>query len=384
MKRLVSLALFGAAAALLGGCPVYSDSGNNQNGYACATGTFATTARTTASRANAVPVVRRELGLPQRVLLRPLHEPVRRRRGAKTREHPGRHRYLRAAPSPATARAATPALRAASASSATARSPVRRGVRLRARETPVSSACPKGSRPKRAPPRTPGPPTRGSPASRTPTARTSPALSVLDGVCVRRQTSARTARSARPATVRAGRMHSVVHGLDDGGTSSCPTGLRLHRYQRRFELGRVTGIRPRAKATRAVARPGPLLTEPLRVPVRHPVRPARRAKSACKGVRPNQDPQFTCTTDGAQDACASGSICLHHSCYIACNPTREPRPARAPISSTSASRSPRRGARTTCAARARTSARSATRRMGSSARAPRPCASTATATSYLS
>jgi hypothetical protein len=37
------------------------------------------------------------------------------------------------------------------------------------------------------------------------------------------------------------------------------------------------------------------------------------------GCVPNEQPLFTCTTDGVQDACAVGSICLHHSCYIACN-----------------------------------------------------------------
>ena len=37
------------------------------------------------------------------------------------------------------------------------------------------------------------------------------------------------------------------------------------------------------------------------------------------GCVPNQEPQFTCTNEGVQDACAPGSICLHHSCYIACN-----------------------------------------------------------------
>jgi hypothetical protein len=36
------------------------------------------------------------------------------------------------------------------------------------------------------------------------------------------------------------------------------------------------------------------------------------------GCVPNQNPQFVCATDGVQDACKSGSICLHHSCYIAC------------------------------------------------------------------
>jgi hypothetical protein len=38
------------------------------------------------------------------------------------------------------------------------------------------------------------------------------------------------------------------------------------------------------------------------------------------GCIPNQTPQFICNTEGAQDNCASGSICLHHNCYIACTP----------------------------------------------------------------
>ena len=37
------------------------------------------------------------------------------------------------------------------------------------------------------------------------------------------------------------------------------------------------------------------------------------------GCTPDQKPQFTCNTEGTQDACQSGSICLRHSCYIACN-----------------------------------------------------------------
>jgi len=36
------------------------------------------------------------------------------------------------------------------------------------------------------------------------------------------------------------------------------------------------------------------------------------------GCIPDQKPQFVCAVEGKQDACASGSLCLHHSCYIAC------------------------------------------------------------------
>jgi hypothetical protein len=41
------------------------------------------------------------------------------------------------------------------------------------------------------------------------------------------------------------------------------------------------------------------------------------------GCIPNQQPNFVCDkmgqAGGTQDVCASGSICLHHSCYIACS-----------------------------------------------------------------
>jgi hypothetical protein len=37
------------------------------------------------------------------------------------------------------------------------------------------------------------------------------------------------------------------------------------------------------------------------------------------GCTPDQKPVFTCATDGAQDSCQPGSICLRHSCYIGCS-----------------------------------------------------------------
>jgi hypothetical protein len=38
------------------------------------------------------------------------------------------------------------------------------------------------------------------------------------------------------------------------------------------------------------------------------------------GCIPDQKPVFVCNTDGVQGKCDTGSICLHHSCYIACDP----------------------------------------------------------------
>jgi hypothetical protein len=37
------------------------------------------------------------------------------------------------------------------------------------------------------------------------------------------------------------------------------------------------------------------------------------------GCTPDEKPVFTCTVDGQRDACQPGSLCLRHSCYIACD-----------------------------------------------------------------
>ncbi|WP_170229273.1 hypothetical protein [Polyangium fumosum] len=41
------------------------------------------------------------------------------------------------------------------------------------------------------------------------------------------------------------------------------------------------------------------------------------------GCIPNQTAAFYCNQDGVQDACAAGSICLHHACYISCAPPND-------------------------------------------------------------
>jgi hypothetical protein len=60
----------------------------------------------------------------------------------------------------------------------------------------------------------------------------------------------------------------------------------------------------------------------------HCVTPCGTGDAACagnlvcvdNGCIPAQKPVFVCNTDGVQDKCDTGSICLHHSCYIACDP----------------------------------------------------------------
>lgn len=38
------------------------------------------------------------------------------------------------------------------------------------------------------------------------------------------------------------------------------------------------------------------------------------------GCVPDQKPVFVCDTEGVQDKCQSGSVCLRHSCYLGCDP----------------------------------------------------------------
>ncbi len=40
------------------------------------------------------------------------------------------------------------------------------------------------------------------------------------------------------------------------------------------------------------------------------------------GCIPDQRPQFVCATEGVQDKCSSGSMCIRHSCYVTCDPTK--------------------------------------------------------------
>lgn len=41
------------------------------------------------------------------------------------------------------------------------------------------------------------------------------------------------------------------------------------------------------------------------------------------GCIPDQSATFVCNVDGMQDACAMGSICLHHNCYISCTSSND-------------------------------------------------------------
>ena len=119
--------------------------------------------------------------------------------------------------------------------------------------------------------------------------------------------------------MRPGRLHPVLQ-FDRRGASSCPTGYPA-LTSTTLELWRLH------------RQPDAVRGEPERLPdgtvcsQNHCVAPCGTGGTCPAGEQcvqggcvPTEQPLFTCPTDGVQDACASGSICLHHSCYIACDP----------------------------------------------------------------
>jgi hypothetical protein len=108
---------------------------------------------------------------------------------------------------------------------------------------------------------------------------------------------------------------------EDGGPTSCPTGYACTEIDDASTSGVCTGNPTPCESNPSVCPSGTVCSQ------NHCVA-ACGTGGACPageecvqgGCVPNQNPQFTCMTDGVQDACASGSICIHHSCYIACNP----------------------------------------------------------------
>ncbi|MGO9000065.1 MAG: hypothetical protein ACLQVI_42605 [Polyangiaceae bacterium] len=105
-----------------------------------------------------------------------------------------------------------------------------------------------------------------------------------------------------------------------GGNTPCPTGYSCADIEDSSTSGVCTGNPTPCETNPTVCPTGTVCSQD------HCVAPC--SDGTCPtgdvciqgGCVPNQEPNFFCTTDGVQDACASGSICLHHSCYIACNP----------------------------------------------------------------
>ncbi len=107
----------------------------------------------------------------------------------------------------------------------------------------------------------------------------------------------------------------------DGGSSSCPTGYSCTDIDDASASGVCTGNPTPCESDPSVCPDGTVCSQ------NHCVSPCGSGGTCPTGQEclqggcvPNQNPQFTCTTDGVQDACAAGSICIHHSCYIACAP----------------------------------------------------------------
>jgi hypothetical protein len=107
----------------------------------------------------------------------------------------------------------------------------------------------------------------------------------------------------------------------DGGASSCPTGYACTDIADASSSGVCSGNLTPCEANPSVCPSGSVCSQ------NHCVSPCSSGTACATGETclqggcvPNQIPSFTCAQDGVQDLCASGSICLHHSCYIACNP----------------------------------------------------------------
>jgi hypothetical protein len=109
-------------------------------------------------------------------------------------------------------------------------------------------------------------------------------------------------------------------GTDDGG-ASCPTGYACNVVADAGSGGVCSGNSSPCEANPSVCTSGTVCAQ------NHCVAPCGTNGSCPTGEEclqggcvPNELAQFTCNTDGVQDACALGSICLHHRCYIACSP----------------------------------------------------------------
>jgi hypothetical protein len=107
----------------------------------------------------------------------------------------------------------------------------------------------------------------------------------------------------------------------DGGVVSCPTGYACTDIDDASSSGVCTGNPTPCESNPTVCPTGTVCSQD------HCVSPCGSGDSCPSGevciqggCVPNQLPNFECTTDGVEDNCAVGSICLHHSCYIACNP----------------------------------------------------------------
>jgi hypothetical protein len=100
-------------------------------------------------------------------------------------------------------------------------------------------------------------------------------------------------------------------------TKSCPTGYACDTTK---SVCTGTNPNPCSSSAQCTTGTGTVCVE------QHCVDPCGAGGTCANGLKcvdggctPDQQPVFTCSTDGVQGECQSGSICLRHACYIGCN-----------------------------------------------------------------
>jgi hypothetical protein len=108
---------------------------------------------------------------------------------------------------------------------------------------------------------------------------------------------------------------------DGGGASTCPTGYACMSVDDASSAGVCLGNPTPCESNPSVCPTGTVCAQD------HCVLPCNEGGACAQGEEcvqggcvPNQNAKFICATDGVQDACESGSICIDHNCYIACSP----------------------------------------------------------------
>ena len=171
------------------------------------------------------------------------------------------------------------------------------------------------------PPTTRGPTDSGVACQSNADCASSPGDLCLDGTCVPPVDQCYDGTQCPPGDKCVeGACTPSCQASADGGATSCPTGYSCTDIDDASSSGVCTGNPTPCEGNPNACPTGTVCSQD------HCVAPCG-SDGVCPtgevciqgGCVPRQKPNFTCATDGVQDACASGSICLHHSCYIACN-----------------------------------------------------------------
>jgi hypothetical protein len=184
--------------------------------------------------------------------------------------------------------------------------------------TCVSTGQPTDAAP---PPVDAGPPDSGVACQSNADCASTPGALCLDGVCVPPADQCYDGTQCPPGDKCVqGACTPTCQVTADGGGSSCPTGYSCTDIGDASTSGVCTGNPEPCESNPGICPPGTVCAQ-------NHCTASCGAGATCPageecvqgGCVPKQDPRFLCSTDGVQDTCAAGSICIHHSCYIACS-----------------------------------------------------------------